>query len=305
MISTVDGPLLMAFAAVVRHGSFTGASAELKLSKSVVSDRVRQLEAQCGVRLLERTTRRLRLTPTGQDVFDTVRQVTDALSNLGRRLAEAQREPAGSLRVATTVDLAPQLVAPVVARMVRAWPKLRVEIVADDAPHDILAQNIDVAVRLGAPSSSTFVARKLATFDEPIVASPALAETLGSLCRPGDLADAPWVRHALLSPGPMRFIGPDGAADELTPQVRAEANTGEAVLALMLAGAGVGVFPMYGLRAHLEAGRLVDLCPGWIWKSVSLYALMPSRPTSNPAVDALLHMLRDAVAPLGDRNGQP
>lgn len=303
MISALDGPLLMAFAAVVRHGSFSGAATELKLSKSVVSDRVRQLEERCGARLLERTTRRLRLTPTGQEVLDAAHQVTDALSNLGRRLAEARREPAGLLRVATTIDLAPQLVAPVVARMVRAWPKLRVEIVADDVAHDLLARNIDVAVRLGAPKSSTFVSRKLATLTEPIVASPALAEVLGPVTRPRDLATAPWVRHALLPAGPMRFTGPDAAEDELTPQVRVEANTGATVLALLLAGAGVGVFPVHGLRAHLDAGRLVELCPGWIWKTVTLYALMPSRPTANPAVDALLEMLRDEVARTGGRWG--
>lgn len=305
MISALDGPLLIAFAAVVRHGSFSGAAAELKLSKSVVSDRVRQLEERCGARLMERTTRRLRLTATGQAVLDAAHQVTDVLAHLDRRLAEARLEPAGVLRVATTIDLAPQLVAPVVARMVRAWPKLRVEIVADDRAHDLLARNIDVAVRLGAPKSSTFVSRKLATLTEPIVASPALAEVLGPVTRPRDLAAAPWVRHALLPAGPMRFTGPDAAEDELTPQVRAEANTGAAVLALMLAGAGVGVFPIHGLRAHLDAGRLVALCPGWIWKTVSLYALMPSRPTANPAVDALIEMLRDEVARTGGRFSEP
>jgi DNA-binding transcriptional LysR family regulator len=78
----------------------------------------------------------------------------------------------------------------------RAWPKLRVEIVADDLAHDLLAQNIDVAVRQGAPKSSTFVARKLATLDEPIVAAPALAEALGPVTRPRELAAAPWVRPA-------------------------------------------------------------------------------------------------------------
>jgi DNA-binding transcriptional LysR family regulator len=301
MISALDGPLLMAFAAVVRQGSFSGAATELKLSKSVVSDRVRQLEERCGARLLERTTRRLRLTAAGQEVLDAAHQVTDALASLGRRLAEARREPAGLLRVATTIDLAPQLVAPVVARMVRTWPKLQVEIVADDAAHDLLAGNIDVAVRLGAPKSSTFVARKLATLAEPIVASPALAEVLGPVSRPRDLALAPWVRHALLPAGPMRFTGPDAAADEVTPPIRVSANTGAAVLALILAGAGVGVFPLHGLHAHLEAGRLVQLCPGWIWRTVSLYALMPSRPTSSPAVDALLEMLRDEIARTGGR----
>lgn len=296
MLSAADGPLLLAFAAVVRCGSFSAAAVELRLSKSVVSERIRQLEERCGARLLERTTRKLHLTPLGDEVLAASARVEDALGQLSRRLDDARREPTGLLRVSTTNDLGPLLVGPVVARYVATYPRVRVEISSEDAQRDVLDARIDVAVRLGAPRASSFVVRKLCTLREPIVAAPALADRLGEVRRPRDLAAAPWVRHALVSGPTLRFLGPGGAAEELVPVVRAEANSGATLLSLLLHGAGVGVLPEHAVREHLHGGRLVRLCPGWIWKSVTLYALTPSNTARRPAPAAFLAMLKEQVA---------
>lgn len=296
MLSAADGPLLLAFSAVVRCGSFSAAAAELKLSKSVVSERVKQLEERCGARLLERTTRKLHLSALGEEVLAAAARVDDALGQLSRRLDDARREPSGLLRVSTTNDLGPLLVGPVAARFVAAYPRVRVEITSEDAQRDVLGARVDVAVRLGAPRASSFVVRKLATLIEPIVAAPALAERFGRATRPRELADAPWVRHALVSSGTMRFLGPGGAVEEIAPAVRAEANSGATVLSLLLHGAGVGVLPEHALREHLHEGRLVRLCPAWIWKSVTLYALTPSKASQRPALAAFLAMLKEQVA---------
>jgi len=301
MLSAADGPLLTVFAAVVRLASFSGAASELKLSKSAVSERVKQLEERCGARLLERTTRRLRLTDLGAEVLATATRVEDALGQLSRSLELGRGEPSGLLRVATTNDLGPLLVGPVVARFVGAYPKARVEILSDDAQRDVLATRIDLAVRLGAPKASSLIFRRLAVLSEPIVAAPAVVDALGRVSRPRDLAAAPWVRHSLVATTTMRFLGPGGARDELVPVVRAEADAGATVLSLLLNGAGVGVLPEHMLREHLQAGRLVRLCPGWIWKQISLYALMPSRAAPGSALKAFLAML---LAEVG-RDGSP
>lgn len=305
MIAASEGPLLVAFAAVVRGGSFSAAAAALKLSKSVVSERVRQLEERCGARLLERTTRRMRLTEAGALVLAAATRVEDALAQLSRSLEARQREPAGLLRVATTIDLGPQLVGPAVARLVAAHPRVRVEVVSEDAPRDVLESKVDVAVRLGAPRASSFVVRKLAVLREPIVAAPALADALAGATRPRELAGAPWVRHSLVAGPVLQFVGPGGAREEITPEVRAEANTGATVLSLLLAGAGVGVLPEHLVREHVRDGRLVVLCPGWIWKKVVLYALTPSRPSQSPALRAFLAALRDQIARDALRWGEP
>jgi DNA-binding transcriptional LysR family regulator len=295
MIEAADGPLLVAFAAVARLGSFSAAAAALKLSKSVISERVKQLEERCGARLLERTTRRLRLTDAGAEVLDAATRIEDALGLLSRSLEVGRSEPSGLLRVSTTNDLGPLLVGPTVARFVTAYPKVRVELLAEDAPRELLETKIDVAVRMGAPKASSFVARKLAVLNEPIVASPALAGRLGMAARPGALLDAPWVKHSLLVGNTLSFTGPNGQTDAVAPSFRAETNSGSTLLSLLLHGAGVGVLPEHALREHLQTGRLMVLCPGWVWKQVALFALVPSRASLSPAHRAFLAMLQEQL----------
>lgn len=292
MLSVSEGPLLIAFATVVRVGSFSAAAKQLKLSKSVLSDRVQKLEALCGTRLLERTTRRMRLTDAGQEVLAAATRIEDALGQLASSLDARRVEPSGVLRVSTTVDLGALLVGPAVARFVAQHPKVRVEIVSSDAPLDMLAERIDVAVRLGSPKASSFVVRKLAVFCEPIVAAPDLADTLGRVSRPRHVAAAPWVRHSLVAGRSLRFCGPGSAREEISPRIVAEANSGATLLSLLLSGVGVGVLPEHALREHLQSGRLVRLCPGWIWRKVALYALMPSGSSGSLAVKAFVATLR-------------
>jgi DNA-binding transcriptional LysR family regulator len=296
MLTIAEGPLLAVFAAVVRRGSFSGAATELKLSKSVVSERLQRLEALCGARLLERTTRRMRLTEAGAAVLEAATRAEALLQQTEQVLDERQQEPTGTLRVATTHDLGSLLVAPAVARVVSAWPRLRVEVLVDDAARDVLEARVDVAIRLGAPKDSSFIVRKLATVEEPIVGAPAVVEALGRVTRPRELSRAPWVRHTLL-PGPaLRFTGPGGAVDELVPTVRVEANSGATLVSLLLHGAGLGVMPEHALREHLASGRLVRVCPGWSWKRVSVYALTPSKASGGAALKVFLAEVKAQLA---------
>lgn len=296
MLSTEDAPLLAVFAAVVRHGSITAAANELRVSKSVISERVAMLEAKCGVRLLERTTRRMRLTDAGVEAIEAARRVQDAMQSLSLAYDARAVEPSGTLRVATTVDLGPVLVGPAVARFVQRYANVHVEIVSDDNASDMLEARIDVAVRLGAPKGSTFVARRLAHLEEPIVAAPALADRYSAASLPRELTDAPWVRHSLVMGPTLRFHGPHGARDELSPRFRAEANNGATLVSLLLHGAGIGVMPEHALREHIRDGRLVQLCPGWSWKSLWLYALTPSTPSKSPTAKAFLQALREQIS---------
>lgn len=269
-------PLLVTFAAVVRRASFTAAARELGLSKSTVSEQIRALEERCGVRLLERTTRRVRPTQVGEQVLQTAVTVADAPRTLDATLESHRGVPVGVLRVASTQDLGPRLVAPLVARMAAQYPGLRVELVSDDNPRDMIGEGCDLAVRLGAPGRQGRVAVRLLRVPEPIVAAPALADAWAHARRPRDLRGAPWVHHALLpSTEVMSFVGPRGARDEVTVVRRAQANTGEGVRVLLVHGAGFGVLPEYLVADDLRRGALVRVCPEWIWKVVTVYAELP------------------------------
>jgi DNA-binding transcriptional LysR family regulator len=297
MLQPREIPLLAIFASVVRHGSFTSAARELGLSKSVVSDNVRMLEERCGVRLLERSTRRLRLTQVGEQVLSTATVITEATRSLEAILEEHRSAPVGTLRVATTQDLGPRLVAPVAARLSQQHPQLTIDIVADDLQHDLIAGRFDLAVRLGVPKESGHVIKRLTRYAEPLLAAPSIAESLRKATRPRELQGAPWVRHTLIARSDtMTFVGPRGEKDEVTLSLRAQINTGEGVRALLLAGVGIGTLPEYLVADDLQRGALVRLCPGWLAKDLTLYAELPSAKRKPRRVQLFLTALQEAFA---------
>lgn len=297
IVQAKDLPLLAVFAAVVRHGSFTAAARVLGQSKSLVSESVRQLEERCGVRLLERTTRKLRLTQVGEQVLMTATTIADAARTLDSILDEHRNAPVGTLRIATTHDLGSLLVAPVAARLALQHPQMSIDIVSDDQSQDLIASRVDLAVRLGAPKESGSIVRKLARIAEPLLAAPSLLSLLPTASRPRELHGAPWVRHSLLPyHGALTFYGPKGETDTVTLTQRAQSNTGEGVRALLLSGIGLGVLPEYLVVDELRRGALVRLCPGWIWKQVTLYAELPSGKRKPRRVQLFLQALQETFA---------
>lgn len=296
MFAARDLPLLAVFASVARHGSITAAARELGVSKSVVSDQLRALEARCAVRLIERTTRRMSLTQVGEKLLAVAAAAVDAARDAGQILEEHRQALTGTLRVATTHDLSARLVAPVVARVAAEHAQLRVDIVSDDSLHDLIAERFDVAVRLGAPRDSGFVMRRLCVFPERIFAAPALAAAYAQATRPRELRGAPWVRHSVVNrSATWRFRGPRGEIEEVSFETRAQANTGDGVRALLLGGIGLGVLPEYQVAHDLRRGALVTICPAWMWRRVTLYALLPSGKRQPRRVELFLGALKEGV----------
>jgi DNA-binding transcriptional LysR family regulator len=299
MIDRHDLPRFLMLSTVARLGTLTAAARELGVSKSVVSEQLRALEAQYGLRLLERTTRCLRPTQAGLRILAATAALEAAAAALSAAIETERGAPVGTLRVATTLDLGPRLVASVAARLAVEHPGVDVDLVMDDRPTDLVAGGFDLAVRLGAPQISERVAIHLADVREPIVAAPGLAERWVA-GRPRDLAGAPWVRHAALATGEvLTFHGPGGESDTVAVRTRARANAGEGVRALLLAGAGFGALPEYLVADDLRRGGLVEVCRGWIWKQVSLFAELPSSRRKPTRVSLFLDALRATLAERG------
>jgi DNA-binding transcriptional LysR family regulator len=300
VLSPQDLPLLAVFAAVVRHGSFTGAARELGLAKSVVSHHIGTLEERCGVRLLERSTRSLRLTQVGEHVLAASQGVLDGVRDVERALEEHRDVAAGTLRVTSTHDLGVRIVAPAAARLAAAHPNLRVELVSEDGLHDLIAGGFDVAVRLGSAPDSSLVMRKLGSEPEIIVAAPAVAARFPKAQRPSDLAGGAWIVHSKIpTAGVWRFRDDAGDKDEVHVERRAAANTGEGVRALATGGVGLATMPLFMVQSDLTSGRLVRVCPDWHLRQLTLYAVLPSREKMPARVRAFLDVLREVCAEQG------
>lgn len=299
MFGVRDVPLLPVFAAVVRHGSFTAAARELGLAKSVVSQHVRTLEARCGARLLERTTRRLHVTQLGEQVLAAATSVADAVREVERVLEAHGEAPSGTLRVTAPHDLGRLVVTPAAARLALAHPALRFDLTFDDAPREIIAEGFDVALRLGPLRASTLVVRRLGSEPEVIVGSPAMAARHLDAARPAELRDAPWVAHSVLARRKLwEFRSERGDVDELAVAPRALASASAAVVDLVLAGVGFAALPLHVIARDVAAGRLQRVCPGWHRNVLSLQALLPARKPP-PRVRLFLSHATELIGELG------
>jgi DNA-binding transcriptional LysR family regulator len=285
------------FAAIACNASFTLATRELGSTKSVVSAQLRSLESKYGVRLVDRTTRSVRLTSAGIQAFAATQHMLDQARLVEEAISAHRTEPAGRVRVGLPHGLAASVIAPVVAALVRDHPRLSIELMVDDNLQDIVRQELDLVIRIGIPRDSTYVMRRLGESVVILVASPMVA--LPEATRPSQLADTPWVRHTVVDRGPVwNFTGPRERKDSLRPRVHAAANTMDAFRSLLASGGGVGAIPEVHVSEELRRGTLVHLCPGWVRRRVVIYAMTASKQTL-ARHEFLLNALRAALIRAG------
>jgi DNA-binding transcriptional LysR family regulator len=263
------------FVRVVEASSFTSAARSLGLRKSSVSRGVSRLEEELGVRLLHRTTRSLNLTDAGRAYFDRVREALSFVADATADAKEKGQEPQGTVRVTAVPQLAEDYLADLIARFVRRYPKIKVELVLTSRSVDLVEQNIDIAVRAGKLQDSSLVAQKVVSTDLQLLASPAYLRRRGTPKTLRDLAS-----HDFLMYRPeagkslLRLTGPKGdetvevtgpiAADDLTFLSRAA-----------LAGAGIGLLPPLGQAKAFERGELVRVLPDYAMRGGALYLVSP------------------------------
>jgi DNA-binding transcriptional LysR family regulator len=300
MISARDFPLLPVFVAVASTGSFTRAAHQLGLGKSVVSQHVKTLEERCAAQLIERSTRRLRLTPVGEQVLDAAHQVLASFRSLEQLLESQKERPTGTLRVTCPLDVGlSSLVSTVASALLARHPELKLELVFDDAVHDLLDEKLDVALRLNTLAQASYVVRRLGSVPEVIVASPVVLDALDGAEHPAGLAGAPWLAHAGLRPrSTWTFRSDDGERAQVRVDLRALANTSLALRDLLLAGAGLAVLPLHMVGDDLKAGRLRRACPAWTHRRLSLHAVLPTRGPP-PRVRAFLTAIAAEVESAG------
>lgn len=269
---------LLVFTEIVASGSLTGAARTLSVSKSVISEHLSGLEEDLGVRLLERTTRQIRLTQVGEHVLEASRRMVAAGQDAVSAAESSRSEAVGRLRVACTVGVLDELMVPVLTELRTQHPRLQIELEPDDTSIDIVRERIDVAVRVGVPRDSSWVRHSIADDDEIIVApvhsSPRLApRTLEAL------AQLPRIAHSEAEPAQKsRFFHSSGREAEIrlpTPVIRVR-HSG-AMRELIVAGNGLGILPRFMVQRDIDAGRLKHVLRGWRRRRIKIYALMPSR----------------------------
>jgi DNA-binding transcriptional LysR family regulator len=278
------------FAAVVEHRSFSAAAEAVGLSKATVSKAVSRLEAQLGVSLFHRTSRRLALTEAGRPLADHAARIVQEAQAAEETARCGAHLPAGRVRMAAPMSFGLQNVAPLIADFLLEYPMIEIDLHLSDARVDIVAEGFDVALRIANLPDSSLRARRLCSIAAHLVAAPAYLERHGVPTHPAQLGE-----HRLLGytnvAGPWRFQGKDGSETSVKASGPLSANSGTALLPALVAGLGIARLPAFIVGEALAAGEVVELLPDWAPPPVMLHLLTPPSALRPARVEALIAFL--------------
>lgn len=279
---TIDEKLLdgiVIFSQVISSGSFTKAAEISGHSTSYISKKVNQLENRLGMRLLNRSTRSISLTPEGQLYYQQCQQIIDNAIAAEAMLAQHHVEPQGTLRVNCPVSYGLSRVRPILGKFMALYPKVNVELELNDRMVDPISDGWDLLIRASKElEDSNLINRKLATSYSVTIASPAYLKKYGTPQTPQDLASHDTISYSnLKQPNVWRYELNDGRSVDVPIKCRLISNSPEMELALCLADQGITRLPAFCLSDELETGDLVQLFPDLPLIEISVYLVYPSR----------------------------
>lgn len=280
---------MLLFAAVVREGSFTATARALGLTKQSVSERMARLEQALGVRLLERTTRRMRPTDAGAAYAEHCQSIAALIQDANDAVRQRQSKPMGRLRVACPRLFGRRVLTSVLAPYAERFPAVQPVLTLTDRRVDLLADGFDVAVHVGRPPDSPYTARRIGEGTLYLVASPSY------LRRTGKPTVASLAAARCLGQQEREFWRIGEQRVTVAPAV--VANDLEALCALAVAGAGIARLPNLACQDALDEGHLVRLFPDVAMSTRPIWVLYAARRHLTAATRHFVDMLADVTAP--------
>ena len=288
---------IVVFAKVAETKSFTGAADALGLPKSTVSRKLAQLEERLGVRLVQRTTRKLALTDIGDAYYERCARIVSDVVAAEQLVTDMQATPRGRLRITSSVDFSTLYLGGIVAEFLAIHPEINVEIEATERVVDLIEEGYDLAVRFGPMPESTLIARRLCSISLLLVAAP------GYLVRgvPKTIEELDSYDHVLFTPGSrnqtwMLYSGDQ--AHEFGRPARFASNNYGAVREVALAGGGIALLSDFMIGPDLASGALVRVLPEWQTRPTEIHAVYPARQNLPPRLTLFLdHLAKALVRP--------
>ena len=286
---------LRAFQTIARHGSFTRAAAELEVTPSALSQTMRQLEERLGVRLLQRTTRKVGLSEAGQAFLARIAPALAEIDSAVDALRQHGDRPAGTLRLTTSQVVVPSLIEPVLGDFVRAYPDIRLDIRIDSALNDLVSDGLDAGIRLGERLQRDMVAVPLGGPQRSVVVgAPAYFKKHGTPTHPRDLASHRCIRQRFTAGGAMYRWEFSARGRWFEIDVDGPLISNDNPLTVRAALDGVGLLHTLEIyvREHLAAGRLESVLESWLPPYDGFYLYYPSRFQVPPKLRAFIDFMR-------------
>lgn len=288
---------MKAFASVVEAGSFVRGAERLGASTSSTSRLIADLETHLGARLLNRTTRKLSLTETGQAYYERCVQLLADLDEAESAAGASAALPSGRLKLTCPYNLLAQPLGPALAEFSRRHPQVSFDVSVADRVVDLVDEGFDLAVRIGAPGGERLVARRLGATQLLTCAAPAYLARRGVPQRPDDLAAHSALTYAYVaSPFQWRLFDADGNPQEVRIGGPLHANSGELLVAAAVAGMGIVFEPDFVVAPFLERGDLQRVLPDHAGPRLDVWAVYPSRRHLSAKVRVFVDYLTEVFA---------
>ena len=283
------------FVHVVEAGSFTGAAKNLGLPKSTVSRKITQLEERLGVRLIQRTTRSLRLTDTGNAYYGHCSRILSEIEEANIAVTQMQTTPTGTLRITAPVLFGSTVLSSLIADFMDEHPQLNIDMVLSDQMLDLVQEGIDVAFRIGQLEDSSLIGRYLGDVRVILCASPEYLRRFGTPNGPDDLAN-----HRLITASRwLQWNMTNANGDDLTVQIKPklQANDFASLYALALSGSGIAPLPALIAAPAIHSGDLVPVCSEYPFEASPIHALYPSNRHLSAKVRSFVDFVIDSIRP--------
>ncbi|MES2964504.1 MAG: LysR substrate-binding domain-containing protein [Bdellovibrionota bacterium] len=288
------------FTRVASLGSFSKAAASLEMPVSTVSRKVSDLESRLGVTLIQRTTRKLNLTKSGEEFFKRCSDVLEGIEEAEARLSQNGGAPEGVLRVSVPVGMSTGRFPEFIADFLQKYSKVEIELLVTNQYVDLIAEKVDVAIRFGNLSDSSLVAKKLGADRRLLVASPSYLKARGTPKHPRELA----THDCLVFQGrssPTWVLIKDRSQIEVEVHGPARATDMQALRELAIRGLGITLIPEMSCIDAIASGELKAIMPEWKTESSGAYAVYPSRKFVPARLQVFLRELEAWKAPSWSR----
>jgi DNA-binding transcriptional LysR family regulator len=288
---------IVVFTKVVETKSFTGAAEQLGLPKSTVSRKLAQLEERLGVRLVQRTTRKLALTDIGEAYYERCSRIVADVAAAEQLVTDMQATPRGRLRITAPVDISSAYLGDIVASFIAGHPEVNVEVEATDRVVDLIEEGYDLAVRFGPMPESTLIAVRLCGITGMLCAAPSYLARRGMPKSVEELDDH---ERVLFTPGSRNqtwtMVNGDASYEFGRPAHFASNNFG-AVRDVVLSGSGLAVLSDFMVANDIKNGLLVHVLPEWSSRANDVHAVYPARQNLPPRLSLFLEHLVKSLNP--------
>lgn len=281
------------FAKVVELGSFTAAARQLQMSVSSISQTVAKLEDELQVKLLNRSTRSIGLTEAGKIYYQVCRRMLHEVQDVHEQLYAFNNTPIGTLRIGSSSTMAQNVLAKMTAEMLKEHPGLSVNLVTGIPAPDLIADGLDVVIRVGALQDSSLFSRRLGTMPMVVCAAKNYLAHYGTPEKPADMVNHSWLEYSVRPDNEFELVAPEGIATRLIPQGRFVTNDPMTLTRWLTAGAGIAYVPLMWVIEEINSGQLEILLPRYQSDPRPVYALYTQKDKLPLKVQVCINYLTD------------